>query len=186
MKEKTLIRLLVVLLLISMLLCGTVLALMFRQTDLHQNRFEAAKVSCLVHEEMDSKGDYTKGSVTGNQKTSITVENTGNIDAYIRLRFVSYWVDNNGNIIGKPSELPEISITNAWIKDSNGNYYCKAPVAPKKLTAELLKSPIELQADLTRGHYQVVEVFAEAIQSRPESAVEDSWNVEVHNDLITN
>lgn len=182
MKQKVLIRVLLGLLLLSAILCGTVFALMFHQTELYENRLEAARVSCVVHEKMDGGTETMTGVALGEKKTSIKVQNTGNISAYIRLRFVTYWVDLNGNIIGKPSEMPQISITNWWQKGSDGNYYYKTPVAPGEFTEALLSAPIELQADLDHAHYQVVEVFADAIQSQPTAAVTESWDVTIDGD----
>ena len=95
MKRKTLIRIVIVLSVVLVLLCGTAVALMFRQTSLVTNEFETAIVDCQVHEQTDT------GSVMAGAKSSITVENTGNIPAYIRVRFVSYWVDSEGHIVGK-------------------------------------------------------------------------------------
>ena len=157
--------LLVILLVASSILCGTVIAYMFRQTESIDNKFTPAKVSCEVVEDFD-----------GTQKTSIQVKNTGNIDAYLRLRMVSYWVDNEGNIVAKPSVLPEIFVTSDWIKGPNNTYYYKTTVSPEKQTNSLLSKPIILEKD-ENGYKQVIEVFAEAIQSKPHSAVVESWGV---------
>lgn len=153
---------------IFLILCGTVLAYMFRQTEYEDNQFTPANVSCEVVEEFD-----------GTQKTSIHVQNTGNIDAYLRVRLVSYWVDSNGNIVAKPSSMPEITLADGWIKGSNNTYYYQSSVssvAPNNFTGELLSAPIILQKD-ENGYLQVVEVFAEAIQSKPANAITNSWNV---------
>jgi hypothetical protein len=140
-------------------------------------------VDCLVHEKLDDGVVYTNGTHQTEQKTSIRVENTGNIEAYIRLRFVSYWVDVNGNIIGKPSQMPEIQYdTSKWIKGDAADdytYYYKLPVVKDGFTDELLKAPIKLQGDTENGHFQVVEVFADAIQSQPVKAAANSWKVTI-------
>lgn len=170
---------------VFVLLCGTAFALMFRQTNVLQNQFDTAEVDCEVHEALDGAGDYTQGMQTADRKTGITVKNTGNIDAYLRVRFVSYWVNGEGNVVGKPSQMPAISVTDAWIPGSENTYYHKAAVAPEAFTQELLSQPIILADVSSEGYYQVVEVFADAIQSLPESAVESSWKVTVENELIT-
>lgn len=61
-------------------LTSSVGAYMRKQTPTVENVFVPAEVSCEVDEEVNQ-----------NQKTSITVKNTGNIEAYLRLRLVTYW-----------------------------------------------------------------------------------------------
>lgn len=174
MKRKTLIRIVIVLVVLA-LLCGTAVALMFRQTNLLTNAFETAIVDCWVHEETDT------GSVMAGAKSSITVENTGNIPAYIRVHFVSYWVDAEGYVVGKASEMPDIPYdANAWL-EQNSIYYCRTPIAVDAFTPELLQTgkTIVLRVDEGTGYRQVVEIFADAIQSEPYRAVTDSWKVKI-------
>lgn len=165
--RKIYLGLLIAVLIASLILCGTVIAYMFRQTEYKDNKLTPANVSCEILE-----------TVTNNEKTSIQIKNTGNIDAYLRVRLVSYWVDADGNIVAKPS--PELSITLAegWITGSNNTYYYKRPVAPGTPTPNLLKdgTSIYLEQD-ENGYLQVIEVFAEAIQSEPKKAVTSAWNV---------
>lgn len=173
MKRRNLIRTVIVLSVVLVLLCGTAVALMFRQTSLVTNEFETAIVDCQVHEQTNT------GSVMASAKSSIKVENTGNIPAYIRVRFVSYWVDSEGHIVGKASEMPVISYDETtWLKQ-NGIYYCRTPIAVGGYTPELLQSgkTIVLRAEAETGYRQVLEVFADAIQSEPNKAVTQSWNV---------
>lgn len=166
-KHKILTIILIVTLVGALTLCGTVLAYMFRQTEYEDNQFTPAEVSCDVVEAFD-----------GETKSSIRVQNTGNIDAFLRIRFVSYWVDTDGNIVSKPSSMPNITLADGWIKGSNNTYYYQEAVAPTELTDNLLASPIILEKD-ENGYMQVIEVFAEAIQSEPLKAVTDSWGVGV-------
>ena len=173
MKRKILIRAVIVLSVVFVLLCGTTVALMFRQTSLLTNEFDAAIVDCLVHEKTDT------GSEIANSKSSITVQNTGNIPAYIRVRFVSYWVDADGRIVGKASEMPDISCDASVWFEQNGIYYCRIPIAAGDPTPELLQNPILLRTDTETGYRQVLEVFADAIQSEPEKAVTNSWGVRI-------
>ena len=158
---------LIVTLVVALTLCGTVIAYMFRQTEHKDNQFTPAIVSCEVLESFD-----------GQQKSSIQVQNTGNIDAYLRVRIVSYWVDSYGNIVAKPSSMPEITLDDGWITGSNNTYYYQSSVAPVTATPNLLKdgTSIYLEQD-ENGYLQVVEVFAEAIQSKPTNAVTNSWKV---------
>lgn len=162
--------LLVILLIASLALCGTVFAYMFRQTEAKNNQFIPAEVSCEVKEAFDGT----------DKKTSIKVQNTGNIKAYLRVSFVSYWVDSSGNVVSKPSVMPSFEIKDGWIKKSPTEdvYYYTKPVAPTQSTDELLNSNITLTVD-ENGYLQVVDVFAEAIQSTPKDAVEGSWGVSI-------
>ena len=107
-KRRIILSILVASLVVSLLICGTVLAYMFRQTEYKDNEFVPANVSCEVVEAFD-----------GVQKTSVQVQNTGNIDAFLRVRFVSYWVDADGNIVAKPSSMPEINMAADWIEGEN-------------------------------------------------------------------
>lgn len=157
---------LIVSLVLITVLCGTVLAYMFRQTDYKNNGFTPAQVSCLVMESFD-----------GEQKTDIKIKNTGNIDAYLRVRFVSYWVDGAGKIVAKPSPNLSFPIAEGWIAGSNNTYYYKSSVSSGNETSSLLVNPIVLVEE--DGCKQVIEVFAEAIQSKPRDAVTNSWGVTV-------
>lgn len=170
-KRKILSIILIAALIVDVLLCGTVIAYMFRQTEYKDNQFTPAQVSCSVSELFD-----------GVKKTSIQVQNTGNIDAYLRVRLVSYWVriTENGmtEIVAKPSVMPQINIASGWIPGSNNTYYYQSAVDPNAFTGNLLSSAIQLEKD-DDGYLQVIEVFAEAIQSEPKNAVTDSWRVTV-------
>ncbi|MBQ3008434.1 MAG: hypothetical protein IJD80_02490 [Oscillospiraceae bacterium] len=91
-------------------------------------------------------------------------------------------------VAGTPAAMPEFTITGQWLKDASENTYCyKEPLKPKAKTTNLLGSNIILGTKVVNDvtYYQVVEVFAKAIQSQPEKAVENSWGVTVENDAIT-
>lgn len=155
---------------------GNVIAYMFTKTDYKDNKFSPANVSCSVVETVNT--DVS-------EKSSITVKNTGNINAYLRVRFVSYWVqDNEGTLelAAKASKMPEFEIADGWLKGSNDTYYYQFPVAPDTFSGELLASPILLSEE--DGYLQVVEVFAEAIQSKPETSATDSWGVTINENGI--
>lgn len=152
---------------------GVTLAYMFLKEQSAQNRFIPATVSCEAVESFD-----------GSEKSSITVKNTGNIDAYLRVSLVSYWQNADGMIVGEPSDMPNISFDSSnWLKKGD-IYYCLNPVKPTESAPELLTAPLVLKTKETSDReiiYQVVEVFAEAIQSKPTDAVTESWGVVVNN-----
>ena len=164
---------------------GVTWAFLFK-TDNADNSFVPATVSCKVVETFDGR-EYSDGTHQGLKKTTISVQNTGNYPAYIRLRLVSYWVDADGNVVGVPSKMPDIKIAHDdWIAGANDTYYFTKPVSPDKLTENLCKS-VELETTVDASGntvYQVLDVFAEAIQANPETAVSQAWGVTVENGVI--
>ena len=73
--------------------------------------------------------------INGTTKTSITIQNTGNIDAYIRVAVVANKVDKDGNIT--VGTAPELKLGADWQKLEDGYYYYKGVVAPKASTESL-------------------------------------------------
>lgn len=158
------------------LACGAVFAYMFLRTAAGEAQFKPAQVSCSAAE-----------TVEGNSKTGITVQNTGNISAYLRVRLVTYWVNDDGKVAAKSSPTLTVDYDDDnWIAGSENTFYYKQAVAPNGAkTLNLLKSPITLTSE--DGFKQVVDVFAEAIQAKPAAAAEDddSWDVTIVNGEIT-
>jgi len=95
-----------------------------------------------------------------------------------------WWSESDGaggyNTIGIPSEMPAFTLGEDWIKGSDDTYYYRLPVAPNASTKDLLGSDMTLTEK--QGYLQVVDVFAEAIQSLPEEAVTTSWKVTLDDD----
>ena len=174
-KNKRLITIVTALVLLGLVLCGTVISYMFHISEQKDNLFTPAEVSCEVLEEFaDNK-----------TKSSIVVENTSNIAAYLRLRLVSYWVDGDGNIVAKPSQMPSFTIANGWRAGPDDTYYYISPIKPEDKTPNLLADGQKIVLKQEDGYSQVVEVFAEAIQSKPVDAVEN-WGVTLDdNGIIT-
>ena len=153
---------------------------MFKQSESFNNIFLPAEAECLVVETFED-----------NVKTSVKVENTGNIEVYIRMRVVTYWQDSKGNIVGKTA--PEIKFgtdwkydTTKWVYDEKEKtFYYKTPIAAGELTSELFaqgfagieleKKPVNVNGEIYTYH-PVVTFVAEAIQSQPAEAVLN-WNV---------
>ena len=156
------------------------------------NSFVPAKIDCQVLEDK---------TITGNvvTKTSVTAQNTGNVDAYIRVRVVTYWEDSKGNPVARTSPINKFGgdwkfNDAAWIYDDiNQTFYHKAPVGANDVTAELLKLDSEFKGitleseDVIQGHvtftyYPVVEFIVEGIQDAPDTAVKESWDVTLDSD----
>ena len=163
--RKMLLSVLALSLVLTLSLVGAMFAYMYKQTGSVTNTLVPANVACQVFEEF-----------SGNTKTEIKVENTGNIDAYLRVRLVSYWVNDKGEIMPKASEMPAYTVSSEWISQGNHTYCWKTPIAPGGLTPNLLVSSITLGVS-EEGYRQVVEVFAEAIQAEPLKAVEEAWSI---------
>lgn len=177
MTKKKILVLVAVLLLVAGI--GTTAAFMFRKTAVN-NTFQAGVVSCTVHEMLDG-GNFTEGEQHGNQKHSIQVENTGNVSAYIRIKVVSYWVDEEGMAVGMPSEQPQLTLRSDWFQGEEGTYYYSKVVEPSGFTGTLC-SQIQLKTKTDANGktiYQAVDLLAEGIQAQPTQAVEESWNVTV-------
>ena len=165
---------------------GVTLGFMFKKAAT-VNTFTPAAVSCAVHEKVDNE-EVNAAAAEGDVKSDIRVENTGNIKEFLRLRLVSYFVDENGNVSGsEPSAYPDITLNDKWIAGAEHTYYYPEPIEPQKLTPALCE-PFTLEKRLTQDGktvYQVVEVFAEAIQAEPNAAAAEAWNVTVSNGIIT-
>lgn len=165
---------------------GVTLGFMFKRTNTVKNTFTPAQVSCTVHEKLDGS-DISDGSAAiGKEKSDIRVRNTGNVKEYLRVRLVTYFVDENGNITGSaPSVIPEITLNSGWIEGKNNTYYYTEPVDPGEYTGTEMCKPFTLiEKEVLRGTtvttvYQVVEVFAEAIQAEPDTAAKEAWNVTI-------
>lgn len=165
------------LLLALVLLTGAVtgtLAWLFAKTDNVTNTFVPASVPNTPEEKFD-----------GETKTSIVIRNTGNIDAYVRVKLVTYRVNDKGDHIGGEATIPAFTLGANWF-EKDGYYYYTKPVVPNATSGELLDSSIKLQqytdAD---GGKQVIEVISESIQSVPTSTVESVWPVTVVNGSLT-
>lgn len=163
--------LLSVLLLMTLAVGGTIAYLVTRETPV-TNTFLPSHVSSEVTEEFD-----------GTEKKNVNVKNTGDIDAYVRVRLVTYRVNENGEHIGGAAEIPKFTLGEGWISVGM-YYYYTLPVAPGEIPDAPLAQSITLRSyDDADGGVQVIEVMAEAIQSQPASAVEEAWaNVSVGTD----
>lgn len=167
--RKVIVLAIAVVLLLSATVTGTLMYLVSKTTAV-TNTFEPATVTCEVQENFD-----------GTVKKDVTVKNTSNIDAYLRVKLVTYRVNADGERIGGTAAIPSFTPGEGWF-EKDGVYYYKSPVAPNKTPAANLigNDGITLvkytDAD---GGRQVIEVIAEAIQSVPTSVVADNWNVTV-------
>lgn len=157
------------LLLVATMAIGGSMAFLTTKTPEVVNTFTPA------HVKPDVKEDFS-----GTVKSSITVQNTGDIDAYIRVKLVTYRVNENKEHIGGKAEIPEFKLGDGWV-EHDGYYYYTKPVAPSESTKDLLggeKITLEKYTDADGGK-QAIDVMAEAIQSTPASAVGEAWGVTI-------
>lgn len=154
--------------LIFALAVGTTLAYLKANTSPVTNTFTAAKSDIKIDED-----------VTGGQKKSIIVQNTGTATSYVRVKLVCNWVDKDGNVSATP--VPAPTITNSDWLEKDGIYYYTKPVAPTGQTSNLLDGNPITQPNAPEGCHLEVTVLAESIQAAPSKAVTDSWGVRVDN-----
>lgn len=152
--------------LIFALAVGTTFALLKASTAPVKNTFTAAKSEIKIDED-----------VTGGQKKSIVVKNTGTAVSYVRVKLVMNWVDETGNVSAEPVNITVRYDTTNWF-EQDGIYYYKMPVAANGETTNLLKDPIT-QGTAPEGYHLEVTVLAESIQAAPSAAVQQSWGVGV-------
>jgi len=161
-------------LLLALTIGGTLAWLSTKDTPI-TNTFNPSKVACEVTESFD-----------GTVKSSVNVKNTGDIDAYIRVKLVTYRTNKQGQHIGGTAEIPAFTPGAGWVA-YNGYYYYTKPVAPNAQPEKALIDSIELKAsyDDADGGKQAIDVMAEAIQSVPAEAVGEAWGVTISEGSVT-
>ena len=148
--------------LVLILVCtvGGTVAYLVAHTDPVTNTFTPGKVSCRVEEKFNDANTV---------KTEAVIRNTGNVPAYIRVAVVANTIDAQGNITGMET-LPTDWLNDEYWTKIGDFYYYKGVVQPDDVTADLLKTGIDLTGIQ-------VTILASAIQSMPDAAVEDAWNM---------
>ena len=138
--------------------------------------FTGASFSFLKMNSGPVQNTFSKGTVgaeiaevfTNNVKSSITVKNTGDSPAYVRVRLVSYWQNSDGTIAAQSSPTISITIASDWKRLGEYYYYTK-PVSGDSVTSNLLGDSIQLAEN------QVIDVIAEVVQATPDEAVKNLW-----------
>ena len=153
-------------LLLALAIGGTLAWLSTKDAPI-QNKFLPTKVTCEVTERFDGS--------TG-VKSNVNVKNTGTINAFIRVKLVTYRTNDQGQHIGGTASLPSFDLGANWVKYGDYYYYTK-PVAPNQTPETNLTDSMTLVGSYmdTDGGKQAVDVMAEAIQSVPEDAVKAAW-----------
>lgn len=154
---------------------GGTLAWLTANTGPVVNTFTPAQVSCRVTENFN-----------GTTKSNVNVINNSNIPAYIRVKLVTYRVNEAGQHIGGTAAIPPFTPGANWV-EHDGYYYYTKPVAPGQTPETNLIDTITLSSPYTDadGGKQVIEVMAEAIQSSPAEAVGTAWDVTISEGRVT-
>ena len=155
-------------LLLALAIGGTVAWLSTESAPI-TNTFTPSKVTCEVTENFD-----------GAVKSDVNVKNTGDIDAFIRVKLVTYRTNDAGDHIGGTAKLPSFKLGDNWV-EYDGYYYYKLPVkAGDKPKTNLTDSmPLTGSYNDTDGGKQAIDVMAEAIQSVPKDAVQAAWGLSI-------
>ena len=143
LNNRALILLASLVLIVGMAAGGTV-AWLITNTGAVQNTMVPASVPITINE-----------TVKGTTKSAVTVTNTGNTDAYIRVAIVANAVDENGNVIAGNAPAYSVNLTN-WTKI--GNYYYYNGIVPAQGSTLPLFSG---EVNFANGE---VNILAESIQ----------------------
>ena len=154
-------------LLLALAIGGTVAWLSTKDAPI-TNTFKPSKVACEVTENFN-----------GEVKSNVNVKNTGTINAFVRVKLVTYRTNDQGQHIGGTAFLPTFTLGANWVSH-DGYYYYKLPVAPGEMPETNLTDSMTLIGSYmdTDGGKQAVDVMAEAIQSVPKDAVKAAWGAD--------
>ena len=144
---------------------GGTIAWLMAKTEPVENVFEPTEVTCYVAENFN-----------GVTKTNVRIQNTGNIDAYIRVAIAANNVNAEGKICGLHPANPTFTLGADWVKYGN-YYYYTLPVAPEDYTG-VFAPEIQL-TQIEKCCKMQVEIVSSAIQSTPADAVGEAWKVSI-------
>ena len=154
---------------------GGIYAYLTTGTDSLYNEFAPAKVTCVVEE------NFADGI-----KSDVMVRNTSNVDAFIRVAVVATFVSQDGKVLATAPKEGVDYVVNwsaaGWRKGTDGYWYHAKPVAPGETTTQLIENAAVVSAPTDfRLH---IQILATALQSAPDSAVQEAWGVDVINGEI--
>jgi len=151
-KSRKILSVAITVLLLTAVVGGTV-AWLTDKSEPIVNTFESTDVTCYVEETFD-----------GSEKTAVKIQNTGKIDAYIRVALVDNYVRSDGHICPvHVGSVPKVDGDN-WELRGDGFYYYTKAVAPGGYTDVLFNNTIELKSN-EGCCVEQLEILASAIQS---------------------
>lgn len=152
-------------------------------SDSLTNVFGVGSVDVIVNEK-GPDGNRPFESETDTVKKNVTVENAGNVDAYVRVQVNCYYVDGSDNQVW---EEPNVSFTlgapsTDWLKvgsdqTPNGTYYYANPLKAGVETSALFESISDGDPEqaAAKGWKFVCDISVQSIQANPTSAVDEAW-----------
>lgn len=143
---------------------GATLAWLGAQSATLSNTFDPAKITCDIDE-----------TFSDGVKSDVRIQNTGTMDAYIRVALTPVWKDG-GNIAGVAASLDDCFIVwgdASWVRGTDGFYYCKVPIPAGGYTPILID---ECTAHAHDDYRFELQISAQAIQALPASAVTGVWD----------
>jgi len=156
MKLKKIIIPLIVLALLTGTVGGT-LAFLLDTTAPIENTFVPSEIIIDTYEEFD-----------GEEKSNIYVQNNGTADAYVRIKLLGYWYDNQKDaVVAKQSwfDMESKTPNNGWFY-KDGYYYYYTVLTPGN-TTEYLFSSVKFSESMDNMYQYskaIIEVTAQATQ----------------------
>lgn len=172
-KKKKLLSVLALVLIIGVSIPFT-LSFLTDQTPAVQNTFTAGKVSTEVVEKFDEK-----------IKKNVAIKNTGDAPVYIRAAVIVNWQDEKNNYTPAIKEDYSIQFTTnkIWVKHDDGFYYYTLPVEVGDATSNLIDTAVPM---INKDGYNLsIEILSSGIQSNPEAAHQDAWEVSIKPGSVT-
>ena len=157
---------------------GGVIAYLIAESTTISNEFQPVQVTCEVKETLQN-----------NFKKDVYIQNTGDVDAYIRAFVIANWVSDEADTkvhSAMPKEDSDYKVewgTENWKKQDNGYWYYVKPVVSKDVTKDLIEA-VTVLTEAPAGFHLEIQVIATAIQAQPETVVTEQWGVEVSDDII--
>lgn len=154
--------------LLLLLLSGSIMGtIAYMQAHSHLgNTFTVANLTVKINETFDKK-----------EKSNVTVENTGDVSAYLRAAVVVCWKDADGNVTPAAESDYSMTMGSEWIQGADSYWYCKKPTDAGQPSPALIVSckPKAVKAD----QHLSVEILIQGVQAEPATAVEELWDATV-------
>ncbi|MBQ3211210.1 MAG: hypothetical protein IJB09_06915 [Oscillospiraceae bacterium] len=125
----------------------------------------------LTDESAALSGSYTAGVVDCEVQSDYSVENTGNVAAYVRVTLVQNYVDGAGNVCSAHEDITPANPA-GWVYQ-DGFYYYTQILAPGSATVPAASSDLHEADD---GCTVKTTLYAQVIQAEPAHAITDAWD----------
>ena len=129
----------------------------------------------------------TTDKIENGAKKDVSISNSSTIPIYVRVAVVANWYNADGEIVAPWNEsvYGELPVSKDWLRIGDYYYYKSAvPAETKRIDFFTAGESYKPSTSVTDAHLEMT-IIAQAIQAEPETTVEDEWNVEVENGVIT-